>query len=186
MSHLNCLFVPSKGQSGGLAMIQKKDTKLDIITYSPHHIDAIVTESSSRFRWRITGFYGHSNTHKRNDSWKLITSLHHRFQLLWLYLRDFNEIISMGEKRGGVQRSQHQMDGFRNAINYCNFRDLGYNGFEFTWCNMREGSDRIYMLLDRALATDEWRSHFQNSRVHHLIDSTSNHCALLISDIMNA
>ena len=74
------------------------------------------------------------------------------------------------------------MDGFRNVINLCNFMDLGYNGSDFTWCNMREGADMIYMRLDWALATDDWRSHFQNTRVHHLIDSTSDHCALLISN----
>ncbi|KAK9996877.1 hypothetical protein SO802_021563 [Lithocarpus litseifolius] len=81
MSHLNCLFVLSIGQSGGLAMIWKMDIKLDIVTYGPHHINSIVTETNSGFRWRITGFYGHPDTHKRNDSWKLLTSLHHRFQL---------------------------------------------------------------------------------------------------------
>ena len=74
------------------------------------------------------------------------------------------------------------MDGFRNAINYCCFRDLGYNGSVFTWCNMREGSGRIYMCLDCALATDDWRNHFQNTRVHHLFDSTSDHYAILITD----
>lgn len=92
----------------------------------------------------------------------------------------------MKEKQGGVQRSQHQMDGFRNAINSCNFKDLDYDGFDFTWCNMREGLDKIYMPLDRALATDDWRCHFQNTRVHHLIDSTSDHCALLILDKVTA
>ena len=49
---------------------------------------------------------------------------------------------------------------------------------------MREGSDIIYMRLDRTLAIDDWRSHFQNTRVHHLFYSTSDHCALLISDTM--
>ena len=52
------------------------------------------------------------------------------------------------------------MDGFRNVINLCNLRDLGYNGSDFTWCNKREGVDRIYMRLDRVLATDDWRSLF--------------------------
>lgn len=47
------------------------------------------------------------------------------------------------------------MEGFRNVINLCNFRDLGYNGSNFTWWNMREGSDRIYICLDRALAMDD-------------------------------
>ena len=50
MSQLNFLFVPSKCQSGGLAMIWTKDTNLDIMTYSPHHIDAIFTEPDSGFR----------------------------------------------------------------------------------------------------------------------------------------
>ena len=50
MSQLNCLFVPSKGQSGGLAIIWTKDTNLDIMAYSPHHIDTIVTELDSGFR----------------------------------------------------------------------------------------------------------------------------------------
>lgn len=74
------------------------------------------------------------------------------------------------------------MEGFRNVISLCNFRDLGYSGSNFTWCNMREGADRIYIRLDWALALDDWRSHFQNTRVHHLIDSIVDHYALLISD----
>ena len=182
MSHMNCLFVPSKGQSGGIAMIWTKETSLDITTYSPHHIDAIVTKPKTGFKWRVIGFYGHLDTHQRHESWKLLTSLHHQYKLPWLYLGDFNEIVSMSEKWGRAQRSQNQMDGFRNVINLCNFRDLGYNGSDFTWCNMRKGVDMIYMCLDRALAMDDWISHFQNTRVRHLIDSNSNHCALLVSD----
>jgi len=163
-------------------MIWTKDTSLDVMTYNPHHIDAIVTKLGSGFKWRVTGFYGHSDMHHKHESWKLLTSLHHQYQLPWLCLGDFKEIVSMREKQGGAQRSQNQMDGFRNVINLCNFMDMGYNGSDFTWCNMREGADRIYMCLDRALATDDWRSHFQNTRVHHLIDSISDHCALLISN----
>ena len=160
MSHMNCLFVLSKGQSGGLAMIWTKDTSLDIVTYDPHHINAIVTELEFGFKWRVIGFYGHSEMHQRHESWKLLTSLHHQYQLPWLCLGDFNEIVSMSEKQGGTQRSQNQMDGFRNVINLCNLRDLGYNGSDFTWCNKREGVDRIYVRLDRVLATDDWRSLF--------------------------
>ena len=98
MSHMNCLFVPSKGQSGGIAMIWTKETSLDITTYSPHHIDAIVTKPETGFKWKVTGFYGHLDTHQRHESWKLLTSLHHQYKLPWLYLGDFNEIVSMSEK----------------------------------------------------------------------------------------
>ena len=38
---------------------------------------------------------------------------------------DFNEIVSMEEKRGGVMRPQKQMEDFREAIHECRFKDLG-------------------------------------------------------------
>ena len=83
---------------------------------------------------------------------------------------------------GGVPRPQRQMDRFRKVVNSCGFKDLGYCGLDFTWCNMQEGINRIYLRLDRALATNDWISYFSGTRVLHLVDSTSDHCALLIAD----
>ena len=74
------------------------------------------------------------------------------------------------------------MDRFREVVNSCGFKDLGYCGPDFTWCNMQEGINRIYLRLDRALATNDWISYFSGTRVLHLVDSTSDHCALLIAD----
>jgi len=47
---------------------------------------------------------------------------------------------------------------------------------------MQEGDDRVYLRLDRALTTLEWIDHYKDIRVHHLVDSTSDHCALLVCD----
>ena len=44
--------------------------------------------------------------------------------------------------------------------------------------------DRIYLRSDRALASANWIEHYRETRVHHLVDSTSDHCALLITDSM--
>ena len=74
------------------------------------------------------------------------------------------------------------MDDFREAIHQCRFMDLGYCGPEFTWYNMQEGESRMYLRLDRALATPDWVDHFKDIKVHHVVDSTSDHCVLLISD----
>ena len=43
----NGLCVPSKGRSGGLALFWSSDTKLEIKSYSNHHIDAIITEANT-------------------------------------------------------------------------------------------------------------------------------------------
>ena len=114
--------------------------------------------------------------------WNLLKALSKKLQLPWLCFSDFNEIVSVGEKMGGARRSQKQMDDFREAINCCRFMDLGYCGPEFTCCNMQEGRNRMYLRLDRALVTKEWCDHHKDMRVHHLVESASDHCALLITD----
>ena len=40
----------------------------------------------------------------------------------------------------------------------------------------------MLLRLDRALATCEWIDHYKNVKVHHLVESTSDHCALLLTD----
>ena len=43
---------------------------------------------------------------------------------------------------------------------------------------MQEGADRIQLRLDRAFANSEWARKFNEMRVYHLVDSTSDHSAL--------
>ena len=168
----NGLYVQSRGRSGGLALLWSSDTNLEIKSYSNHHIDAIITEADNGLSWRFTGFYGYSETHLREESWKFLFYLNSQFNLPWFCYGDFNEILSMIEKSGGVQRSQTQMDGFRRIVNQCGFKDLGYCGPNYTWCNMKEGSNRISLYLDRAFANSEWLELFQEPIIHHLADST--------------
>ena len=74
------------------------------------------------------------------------------------------------------------MESFRNVVNFCGFLDLGYVGADFTWCNMQEGENRIQLRQDRALVNTEWIGNFEGVRVYHLVDSTSDHYALLLID----
>ena len=46
---------------------------------------------------------------------------------------DFNEILHLGEKVGGTLRPEGHMRSFREAVNRCNLRDMGYVGSDFTW-----------------------------------------------------
>ena len=53
------LVVPSVRRGGGLALLWRNSMKVDVQTFSPHHIDAIVTDDHGNRKWRFTGFYGH-------------------------------------------------------------------------------------------------------------------------------
>ena len=35
-----------------------------------------------------------------------------------------------------------------DAIDFCGFKDLGFNGFPFTWCNRRPGDQNVWVRLD--------------------------------------
>ena len=163
----NGLIVPSSGKSGGIALPWKRDISVEVQGYLDNYIDAIVNDPSSSFKWCITGFYGHLKTHWRKESCNLLQTLNRRYKLPWMCFRDFNEIVSMEEKRGGVMRPQKQMDDFREAIHECGFKDLGYCGLDFTWCNMQEGDGRVCLSLDRVLAMTDWIDQYRETRVYH-------------------
>lgn len=76
-------------------------------------------------------------------------------------------------------RSERQMDGFREVVTRCQFRDLGFNVNKFTWFTIKDGG--IKVRLDRALATQSWMDLFRNHMVSHLNKSTSDHVPILVS-----
>lgn len=114
-----------------------------------------------RFLWRP--WYRH-----RQSSWLLLRHLSHQFNLPWICIGDFNEILFADEKQGWLCRPERQMHGFRDALDYCNLRDLGFSSYPFTWCNKTLGNQNVWILLDRRVASVEWILRFPSSWVHHL------------------
>ena len=122
------LVVSSDGSSGGLALLWKPGTQVPVKNFSRWYIDAHIVCDSTGVKWRLTGFYGHPDTSKREETWALLESLGRSNTLPWLCLGDYNEILSQAEKAGGRLRPARQMDRFRMAISHCSFLDLGYRG----------------------------------------------------------
>lgn len=82
-------------------------------------------------------------------------------------LGDFNEFLSQVEKWGGRMRPKKQITDFREVLDVCSLKDLGFNGSMFTWCNHREGEQCISERLDIFLANVLWCADFPNARVFH-------------------
>ena len=94
----NALIVPCVCWKGGLALLWAREVDLEIKSYSQNHVDAVINDMDKSFKWRLTGFYGHLETHRRYESWHLLAFLNNQLQLPWLCLREFNEILSNTEK----------------------------------------------------------------------------------------
>lgn len=62
------LAVPCVRRAGGLAMLwTEEEVDLHVQTYSMNHIDVYVPNGQNP--WRITGFYGHLEHHRKHESW---------------------------------------------------------------------------------------------------------------------
>ena len=122
------LVVPIEGKSGGLALLWKPEVKVDIRSSSRWHIDAVIDSGGSNGKWRFTGFYGNLDTRGRPDSWALLSRLAAVSNLPWLCVGDFNEVLSVTEKQGGVDRPSRQIENFRCYINSCGLMDISYVG----------------------------------------------------------
>jgi len=73
-------------------------------------------------------------TRKRFESWNKLWELNNGINLPWLCAGDFNELVQNSEKLEGSNRSQAQMQLFKDVINKCGFINLNYVGSQFTWC----------------------------------------------------
>ena len=105
---------------------------VDVQTFSPRHIDAIIDHGVDN-AWRFTGFNGDPETTNRENSWSLLRTLSIRFNLPWVCIGDFNEILFIDEKQGWFDRPERQMQGFCDALDFCRLKDISFNDFPFTW-----------------------------------------------------
>ena len=179
IQYKNYFVVPRHNRGGGLALLWKEDFAMKVLTSSDTHIDGVVDQGMDD-AWRFTGFYGEPETANREHSWNLLRDLSHRHNLPWICVGDFNEILRLEEKQGWLDRADRQMQGFRDALDYCGFKDLGFNGYPFTWCNRRPGDHNVWIRLDRGVATVDWLLQFPTSRIHHLECFHSDHRPILL------
>lgn len=75
------------------------------------------------------------------------------------------------------------MNDFRKTLDYYDLRDLGYFGFSFTWCNNREGGNKIFERLDRFLANSSWCEMFLLGSVRHDHATYSDHCPIILDNL---
>ena len=183
LNRTQVMVVPCKGRSGGLALLWKKELKVDVQSYSDSHIDAIVSPGEDGLQWRLASFYGNLETSKREESWRLLKRLSSLFSLPWVCLGDFNELMYGAEKEGGNPHPVKQMENFCEVINACNLRDLGYTGQDFTWCRRLGNRGWVRERLDKVLVSTNWAAIFPQTRLHHKLDSSFDHCILVLKDV---
>ena len=128
----NSYVVNSQGRSGGIGIFWNNATKLEILGDSCYHIDAKI-EEAGQDPWRITCVYGEAQTHLRHQTWDLMKGISTVSNLPWLCFGDFNEVLRPEEHEGVANRSNAQIQGFRDAVDIYMLMDIGYQGRFWTF-----------------------------------------------------
>ena len=118
--------------------------------------------------WRLTRFYGHPETSRREETWTLLESLSQVSDVSWQCIGDFNEITKASENKRDNVRPMRQMNRFRSVINLCVFHDLGFHGVAFPWFKNNSDESRLKIRSDQALGTNAWRQKFKEATLHHI------------------
>jgi hypothetical protein len=72
------------------------------------------------------------------------------------------------------------MAEFREVLTFCDVFDLGFIGVPWMFDNKHKGDRNVKVRLDRAVASSNCSSWFQEARLHHLVSSRSDHMPILL------
>jgi exonuclease III len=147
----------STGASGGLAIlwnpahvnISRAFSTVGTITA---HYELLGTTQEGA----ITNVYG---PHNNQDKDKFMQSLALIKTLVatpkWILGGDFNIILTLEEKTGGIKRLEQDSGKFKALIDQLKLIDIENSNGTFTWSNRRSGNQHIACRLDRFLATED-------------------------------
>ncbi|KAJ8431052.1 hypothetical protein Cgig2_005401 [Carnegiea gigantea] len=124
----------------GVAMLWSKGLDVTLLSMSLNHVDISVKGVGAMHEWHFTGIYGWPESHSKMHTCSMLRNLHSHCNLPWLVGGDLNEIWYNYEKNGGPDKPQSLLDNFREAFDNCRLYDLGFQGYEFTWWNRRDGA----------------------------------------------
>lgn len=181
-----CLVVEAEGKKGVLALLWKYENEVEITNFFTCHINACVLDDRSNSKWLLTSFYGHLDTEKKKESWKLLANLKPLDQSAWYVLRDFNELVSQNENMEGKHRDEKQIRGFMGVLEATELYDLGCQGDGFTLSNKHLDDTFTKERLDRVVANNLWIYVFNNTNERVLTTLCSDHKPLLRSVITNS
>lgn len=171
--------IDSNGRSGGIGIFWNNAINVEILGYSVYHIDCKIVDPDSD-PWRLTVVYGEAQTHLRHQTWETLRDICSSSDLPWLCMGDFNEVLRPEEHEGVGERSNAQIQGFRDVVDSCRMMDIGFKGRFWTFEKKVTGGTYTRVRLDRALGSAEWSAQFPLASLSHLTAAFLDHSPILL------
>lgn len=175
-----CFAIDCMGRSGGICALWKEAPSCDLLGYSNNHIDLRVHDTVVG-DWRLTGFYGYPERHRRKNSWELLRRLSSMYSLPWAIMGDFNDLLNISDKRGEVDHPNWLFNGFRKAVSNSGLIDLQLIGHQYTWSRRLGTPFSVEERLDRGMVNMACMSLFPNITLRNIHAPISDHSPILLN-----
>lgn len=119
--------------------------------------------------------YGLHNIPRRRDLWSSLLNWGMSNNQPWIVLGDFNSILWLEDRQGGVTHSTAKIEDFLSCTISLGLEDVYSVGSHYTWTNRT-----VWTKLDRALINLEWHSQNPNCVVYFLhFNTLSDHTPMV-------
>lgn len=165
-------------------VLWKHYMSIDQIVWHPQHITCMALKDNNSI---VCSFvYAKCRRRQRIELWDSLINIADNNSTPWLVGGDFNIITMHNEKKGIHPLDVNATMDFNNFIMRAGLSDAGYCGHDYTWCNNRDGDDKVWERLDRFLVNGNYISNFALPKVTHLPRATSDHCPILFESKVNS
>ncbi|KAL2924189.1 Alpha-N-acetylglucosaminidase [Bienertia sinuspersici] len=130
-------------------------------------------------QWNLLLLYG-SYIANLPQVWEYVSRQLASSPLPCLIQGDFNQIESSDQKWGGTDYILG-VQVFKDWKTTWELTDVPFHGVPFTWCNNRDGDNRLYQCLDRATATQDWIQLYPDATMVNFPITPSYHSPIMLN-----
>ncbi|XP_059068896.1 uncharacterized protein LOC131859315 [Cryptomeria japonica] len=160
------IFQEASGAIGGLGVIwNPAQVKVTLMEKTEHWMICNVFSFKEELNFPLINVYGLTKTLEKYEVWQPLTKkmLEIRNDKV-VVVGDFNALLDLDEKKGGLRMSNKIMEDFRDFVMQNHLMDVVPKNGTFTWMNRRAKFAHISERLDRHLIGESWlESSFQGS-----------------------
>nr|XP_025616741.1 uncharacterized protein LOC112709055 [Arachis hypogaea] len=171
--------VEPRGLSGGLCLLWKSNTNIDVYEWCDNYIKASININNG-LKWQGVFVYGNPVFQRRRKLWHELTVSNRSREEPQAFLGDFNDILSQDEKVGLHPQPKIYLDTFRSFVDDNGLIDIDLKGNKYTWYSNPRNNFITRERLDRVLVNWNWLHIHQNVILKAAPAISSDHCALIL------
>jgi len=147
-----------------------------LILKTDHLFHREVMHLSKNRSFYLTLVYGRNLEDQRLPLWEDLASLGQSLEDPWCVSGDFNSVLRLGERIGGVEVTEGETRDFATCINKNGLQKFQYEGAFFTWTNKT-----IWSRINKVFHNELWYECFAYIHAHYMSQGLSDHTPIILS-----